>query len=106
MESLDVYVINALSDTGHCYVMLFSLMLAGLVGLMEKAGGMHGFTKLCGSYAKTPRAGQFACFGIGCLIFFDDYANLLLAGQTMKPLFDQLMISREKLAFVVDGKFC
>lgn len=34
---------------------------------------------------------------------FDDYANFLLAGETMRPLLDSLYVSREKLAFIVDA---
>ena len=37
------------------------------------------------------------------IIFFDDYANTLLAGQSMRALMDSLFISREKLAFFVDA---
>jgi Na+/H+ antiporter NhaC len=78
--------------------------------MMEKSGGMIGFTNAIGKYATTPRAGQMATYAIGILVFFDDYANTLLAGQTMRPLTDLLFISREKLSFVVDataapGKF-
>ena len=40
---------------------------------------------------------------VGILIFFDDYANLLLTGETMKPLLDVLFVSREKLSFIVDA---
>jgi Na+/H+ antiporter NhaC len=36
-------------------------------------------------------------------IFFDDYANSLLLGGTLQPVFDRLKISREKLAFIVDS---
>ena len=71
--------------------------------MMEKSGGMIGFTKAIGKYATTPRAGQLATFAIGCIVFFDDYANTLLAGETMRPLTDLLFISREKLSFVVDA---
>lgn len=71
--------------------------------MMEKSGGMRGFTNWIGQYATTPRAGQAATFFIGCAVFFDDYANTLLAGETMRPLTDMLFISREKLAFIVDA---
>ncbi|MBN1447592.1 MAG: Na+/H+ antiporter NhaC family protein, partial [Bacteroidetes bacterium] len=37
------------------------------------------------------------------LIFFDDYANSLIVGNTMRPITDRLRISREKLAFLVDA---
>jgi Na+/H+ antiporter NhaC len=36
-------------------------------------------------------------------VFFDDYANSLLLGSTMRPVTDRLRISREKLAFLVDS---
>ena len=37
------------------------------------------------------------------MIFFDDYANTLIVGNTMRPLTDRLRISREKLAYIVDS---
>lgn len=40
---------------------------------------------------------------MGLLIFFDDYANTLLIGQTMQPYTDKLKISRAKLAYIVDS---
>lgn len=64
---------------------------------------MIGFTISCGKIATKTRLGQLACYMVGLLIFFDDYANTLLAGQTMRPLLDTLFISREKLAFIVDA---
>jgi len=39
---------------------------------------------------------------MGVLIFFDDYANTLIVGNTMRPITDKMRISREKLAFIVD----
>jgi len=100
---LDEYILKALADVDHAYVYLFTLFLSGMVGMMEKSGGMIGFTQAIAKYAKSPRAGQFATFAIGCFVFFDDYANTLLAGETMRPLTDLLFISREKLSFIVDA---
>jgi Na+/H+ antiporter NhaC len=39
----------------------------------------------------------------GLVIFFDDYANTLIVGNTMRPVTDRLRISREKLAYIVDS---
>lgn len=64
---------------------------------------MLGFTNAVSKIAKTPRTAQFACMLLGIIIFFDDYANVLLTGQTLKPLMDVLFVSREKLAFIVDA---
>ena len=40
---------------------------------------------------------------LGMLIFFDDYANTILLGSTLKPITDRLKISREKLSYLVDS---
>ena len=71
--------------------------------MMEKSGGMLGFTRDVARYATSSRAGQACCFAVGVFVFFDDYANVLLAGETMRPLLDSLFVSREKLAFIVDA---
>jgi len=70
-QLLDDYILQALADKDHGYVYLFTLFLSGLVGMLEKSGGMSGFTRDVQKFAKTPRSGQFACFGIGIFVFFD-----------------------------------
>ncbi|GIS02117.1 MAG: hypothetical protein CM15mP103_06680 [Gammaproteobacteria bacterium] len=37
------------------------------------------------------------------LIFFDDYSNTLVVGNTSRSITDRLRISREKLAYLVDS---
>ena len=49
------------------------------------------------------RHGQQLTCGLGLAIFFDDYANTLVVGTSMRPITDRLRISREKLAFLVDS---
>lgn len=101
--SIERYILEAIADVDHAYVYLFTFFLSGLVAMMEKSGGMIGFTTAISKYAKTARAGQAAAFLVGILVFFDDYANTLLVGQTMRPLIDSLHISREKLSFYTDA---
>ena len=40
---------------------------------------------------------------MGLMIFFDDYSNTLVVGNTARPITDHLKISREKLAYIVDS---
>jgi len=101
--TLSEFILDAVADVGHVYVILFSLFLSGTVGMMQKSGGMLGLTREVSKVAKTPRAAQAACMAVGILIFFDDYANVLLAGETMRPILDLLSVSREKLSFIVDA---
>jgi Na+/H+ antiporter NhaC len=53
--------------------------------------------------ATSPRRGQFFTWLAGIIIFFDDYANTLIVGNTMRPVTDRLRVSREKLAYIVDS---
>ncbi len=102
-DTIVIFLLDALNDWGHVAVILFTVFLSGAVGMMQKSGGMLGFTRDIARIAKTPRSGQAAAFLVGLVIFFDDYCSVLLAGETMRPLMDLLSVSREKLSFVVDA---
>ena len=97
------YVVQAISDRDHAAVVLFSMGLGGMVGILARNGGMQGVVDKISRYAKSARSGQMATMSMGLLIFFDDYANTLLVGNTMRPFTDKLRISREKLSFIVDA---
>jgi Na+/H+ antiporter NhaC len=103
LRTIDAYVIRALADTGHVSIIVFSLMLGGMVGIMARAGGTVGLVEALRPYATNTRRGQLVTWVMGILIFFDDYANTLLVGNTMRPVTDRLKISREKLAYIVDS---
>ncbi len=103
LVSITKYVVPALADRDHAAVILFSMGLGGMVGLIARNGGMHGVVEKISKYAKSVRSGQIATLSMGLLIFFDDYANTLLVGNTMRPFTDKLKISREKLSFLVDA---
>jgi Na+/H+ antiporter NhaC len=44
-----------------------------------------------------------ATFGLGVLIFIDDYFNCLTVGSVMRPVTDTHNISRAKLAYIIDA---
>ncbi|MEX2357254.1 MAG: Na+/H+ antiporter NhaC family protein, partial [Pirellulaceae bacterium] len=54
-------------------------------------------------FAYTRKRGQITTWLLGLVIFFDDYANMLLLGGTLRPVTDRLRISREKLAYMIDS---
>ena len=103
LQTVDTYVMHALTDWSHIAVIVFSLAIAGVVSIISKNGGMLGVVNRLEPYAKNPRSGQFVIWVMGVLIFFDDYANTLVVGNTMRPVADRLFISREKLAYLVDS---
>lgn len=100
---IDTYIINALNDSSHLSVIVFSVIIGGIVAVISKNGGMQGIVNRVSRFANSARNGQLATWGLGILIFFDDYANTLVVGNTMRAVTDKLKISREKLAYIVDS---
>ncbi|MFP4620360.1 MAG: Na+/H+ antiporter NhaC family protein [Bacteroidales bacterium] len=99
----DTYVLQSLENEEHLSIIVFSMLIGGMVGIITKNGGMKGVVNILSKYAKSARSGQFVTWLLGMAIFFDDYANTLVVGNTMRPVTDRLKISREKLAYIVDS---
>lgn len=97
------YIIHALADADHISIIVFSLLIGGMVAIISKNGGMAGIVLAFSKYAKSPRSSQFITWILGVAIFFDDYANTLIVGNTMRSVTDKFKISREKLAYIVDS---
>lgn len=102
-RSIDTIIVPALANTDHVKIVIFSVLLGGMVGLISRSGGTQGIVDRVSRHATTARRGQVSAWIMGVLIFFDDYANTLIVGSTMRPITDRLRISREKLAYIVDS---
>lgn len=85
------------------YIFGFLFTLVGMVHVLYKSGGIQGLVGAFSKVARTTRSAQAATFGAGLMIFFDDYSNTIVVGQTMRSLTDRFRVSREKLAYLVDS---
>jgi len=103
LSIIDDYIISALLDKGHLSIIVFSMMIGAMVNIITRNGGMKGVVNMLSRFANTRQSGQFATWLLGVSIFFDDYANTLVVGNTMRPITDKLKISRQKLAYLVDS---
>ena len=92
-----------MANADHSAVILFSLMIGGTVGIISRNGGMQGIVNLIVSWADDARRACLATATMGLAIFFDDYANTLVVGNTMRPVTDSMKVSRAKLAYIVDS---
>ena len=92
-----------LSSGSRLYIFLFLFTLVGLVHLISRNGGLSGLVSLVGKLATSRRRAQVSVGFSGLAIFFDDYSNTVILGNTMRRLSDKWRISREKLAYLVDS---
>ena len=102
LRTLDTTIVGSIADGDHVKVLLFTLFLGGMVGVMSRSGGTHGVVRSLARKATTVRRGALAAWFMGLLVFFDDYANTIIIGPTLRPVTDRLKMSREKLAYLVD----
>jgi Na+/H+ antiporter NhaC len=104
LGALDRFVLGTFAgDPDRVAIAMFSLLLGGMVGVMTRSGGTLGIVEALRPLATNQRRGQVMTWLAGLVIFFDDYANTLIVGNTMRPVTDRLRISREKLAYIVDS---
>jgi Na+/H+ antiporter NhaC len=96
-------LVPADGETTHSTILLFTLFLGSMVGVMSASGGSAALVQGLSPFTRSRRGGQTTAWALGLVIFFDDYANSLLLGSTLRPVTDRLRISREKLSFIIDS---
>lgn len=87
----------------NSYMIIFLALLWAVVILVSKSGGSYAYGRWAGSKLKTKRSAALATSLLGIIVFIDDGFNCLTVGTVMRPIFDRLKISREKLAYIIDA---
>jgi len=103
LRTLDEFMVGSLADAWYASIIIFTLTIGGMIGIIGRMGGTKAVAEALAKKAKTSRSAQVVTAILGVLVFFDDYANTLIVGPTMRPLSDKMKISREKLAYIVDS---
>ena len=100
---VDIIYKDILRDSFHVYILGFVFLLSATVAVITRMGGIEGLVMSLVRYAKSSRSVQAVAYFLGFAIFFDDYANTIVVGNSAGPLFDKLRVSRAKLAYIVDS---
>ena len=95
--------IPSLADGWNVGILIFLVVLGTIVCLMNRAGGSAAYGKGAAQKIRSRKGAMLATFGLGVLIFVDDYFNCLTVGNVMRPITDNHKISRAKLAYLVDA---
>jgi len=96
----DLFVVNFADNAG---VLVFTLTIAGAIAIVNKSGGSQGLANLLIPFIKDSRTAAAVGFSEGIMIFFDDYADTLICGTTLRSFMDMNRMSRERFAFLVDA---
>ena len=103
LDAMAEVTLATLMSEDVAWVLLVCGLYGGFIGLLDKGGGSHAFGRALMRRIETKRGGLLATWGLGLVIFLDDYLNSLTVGATMKAVTDRFRTSRAMLAYVVDS---
>ncbi len=95
--------LRVMTDEDVAWVILVCGFMGSLIALFVRTGATRAFTDRLSRYARSKGSALMTTWGIGLLLFVDDYLNSLALGSAMRELSDRFRVSREMLAYVVDS---
>ena len=96
-------LVNKIANQQNASILVFVVLLATLVALMNKAGGSAAFGRWASKHIHSKVGAQLAAIALGVLIFVDDGFNCMTVGSVIRPVTDRHQVSRAKLAYLIDS---
>jgi len=101
LRCFDTHIVDAVSSNEHATVILFNLVLGGTIGLVQRGGGALGLASALKRFAKDSKSCLATSGILSSLIFFDDYASILIVGNSFRPLLPMLKLCKERFACII-----
>ena len=95
--------LRVMMDETVAWVILVCGFMGSLIAILIRTGSTKSFTEKMVNVVRSEKSALMATWGLGILMFVDDYLNSLAVGSAMRSLTDKYQVSREKLAYVVDS---
>lgn len=96
-------VLDEISNADNEYILLICGLFGSLIFLLREARGTEGFSRMVLKFCKSERMALVTSSILGCIIFVDDYLNIMTIGTCMKNVCDKRKVPREALAYVIDS---
>ncbi|KAG2767906.1 hypothetical protein PC129_g1201 [Phytophthora cactorum] len=101
LRTFDQYWVNAFTVDDHAGVLLFTIVLGGTIGVVQKGGGGHGLALVAKKFMTSSLRMQLSTWLLCLVIFFDDYSCILIVGSSLRQVLSQTGVSREKFAAII-----
>lgn len=92
---------GGLSDATWQWMALVCGLFGGLVALLQASKSVYSFTEIATKFANTKRKSLVTTFILGCVIFVDDWLDVLVCSHAMKGVTDKNRVPREMLAYII-----
>jgi Na+/H+ antiporter NhaC len=104
LSSTKDMLVNVFQSPSSTSIIFILAMLSGMFYLIDKSGGLRGFTALMikkRSIVKSRVGAQMFAWIVGMLVFIDGTLSVMVAGSIARPLNRAFNISPEKTAWIV-----
>ena len=96
--------IHTFESNGNTITLISFLLIGALIYLIEKTGGVEGFTEVMlkkRALIKTKRGANIFTWLLGIIIFTSGSLSCMVTGSVSRPFNDALKVPHEKSAFIV-----
>jgi len=105
LRELADQVVAVFDSESNTSILVFCLLVGSLVALVQASGGVRGFIAWARErgWGDSRRGAELLAWGTGVVLFVESNISSLTVGAVSRPLFDQLHLPREKLAYYCDA---
>jgi Na+/H+ antiporter NhaC len=105
LRELADQLVAVFGSESNVRILIFCLLVGGLIALVQASGGVKGFIEWARErgWGNSRRGAEVLAWGIGVILFVESNISSLTVGAVSRPLFDQLDLPREKLAYYCDA---
>ena len=90
-------------EPSNIFIFIFLLNLGIIIAMMSHTGGTIAYSNYMRRRIKSSKSAQTASMLLSCCFLIDDFFSSITVGCIMRPLTDQFLIPRVKLAFLIDA---
>ncbi|MBN2280747.1 MAG: hypothetical protein JXQ65_09205 [Candidatus Marinimicrobia bacterium] len=102
LKQFAIYLFNSFTDAERLKITFFILAISAILRVLAETGASDKLGHYLGDKLKSRRKSRLAAFFISISLFIDDYANVLITGASVSPVFRKNHISSFKLAYFID----
>jgi Na+/H+ antiporter NhaC len=102
LEDSSDYLLTAFTDTERLKIVLFVMLIGGMLEVIAGSGAYNKFASVLSGKLNTPRRARVGTWAVSMCLFFDDYANVLISGASMRKINLRNRVTPAQLAYIVD----
>jgi Na+/H+ antiporter NhaC len=96
-------IVSQLGDSWNANLLIFNLLMGAGIAFIWKLNGSKALTNWARKRIKTKRGASVGAWLLGIIVFFNDYCNAAIVGNTFRDISEEHKMSSEKLSFILDA---